>query len=569
MSPDRIAMAMALSLVVGCAPSAPRASGQPAALASLAVNGAACSGSELSACNCPNGYYCCPTDGSCFNDTSQVIYTQCTNNQGATCKMGATTGTAQCSGSQLSACNCPNGYYCCPTDGSCFNDTSQVIYTQCTNNPSATCLMGSSSTTSSGGGGGTTTTTGTVNGAACTGSEVAACNCPNGYYCCPTDGSCFNDTSQVVYTQCNNNTGATCKVGGTTTTGQCSGSQLAACNCPTGYDCCPTDGSCFNDPSQVVYTQCKNNTGAVCSMGGTTSGSGGGGGTSGGGGGGTVGSLPTRLRIANNCSQNIWIAHDTAVTDAQNIELGQGASHDYNIPAAGVSAVRFWPKLGCDGSGHNCSIGDNGQGGGVPCPANGCQPPIDSKFEVTYSAVGGSAATFYNISQVDGYTLPFKVTPVGDGAGQNGCLVTDCSALSVNGCPSGDNLSEGGAFPQYGAEDERVRDSAGNVIGCISPCKKLNYPAPWGVGLSESVDPALHMCCPTPIDPSTGQCTVANGCMTADACRNTADPRSVTHTSYVAAVHSMCPSAYAYSYDDANGLRACPSDTQFLVTFCP
>ena len=130
MSLDRIAMAMALSLValVGCAPAAPKATGQPAALASFAVNGAACSGSELSACNCPNGFYCCPTDGSCFNDPSQVIYTQCTNNQGATCLMGATSGGS-----------------------------------------------------SSGGGGGTST--GTVNGAACSGSEVAACNCPNGYYC--------------------------------------------------------------------------------------------------------------------------------------------------------------------------------------------------------------------------------------------------------------------------------------------------------------------------------------------------------------------------------------------------
>jgi hypothetical protein len=57
--------------------------------------------------------------------------------------------------------------------------------------------------------------------------------------------------------------------------------------------------------------------------------------------------------------------------------------------------------------------------------------------------------------------------------------------------------------------------------------------------------------------------------MTSEACRAAGDPRSVVHTDYVAALHAMCPSAYAYAYDDANGLHACPSDTSFEVTFCP
>jgi hypothetical protein len=249
--------------------------------------------------------------------------------------------------------------------------------------------------------------------------------------------------------------------------------------------------------------------------------------------------------------------------------LNNGQSHDYNIPAGGVNAVRFWPKTGCDGSGHNCSIGDNGAGGGVPCPAGGCQPPIDSKFEVTFAPVNNAQANWYNLSQVDGYTLPFKVTPLGSGAGIQSCTASDCGGLSLTRCPGADNLSEGGAFPQYAAQDLRVRDRNGNVVGCISPCKRLNYPPPWGIGLPESTDPALHMCCPTPLDPNSGQCTPARGCMTPEACRNPGDARSVVHTGYVAAVHSMCPSAYSYSYDDDAGLHVCPSNTQFEVTFCP
>jgi hypothetical protein len=292
-------------------------------------------------------------------------------------------------------------------------------------------------------------------------------------------------------------------------------------------------------------------------------------GTSGGGGGGSTTPPSTRLRITSRCAQPIWIAHSDNVSDTQNVRLDQGQSRDYQIPAGGVSAVRFWPKTGCDGSGHACAQGDSGEGGGKPCPATGCQAPLDSKFEATFAPVGGGAQTWYNLSQVDGYTLPFKVQPFGSGAEQNGCVSSDCSHLSLDGCPGDDDLSGGGAFPSYAHEDLRVRDAYGHVIACAAPCKKWNYPAPYGLGLPESQDPGLHLCCPTPIDPASGNCTVANGCMTSESCRNAADPRSVVHTDYVAALHAMCPSAYAFSYDDANGLHACPSDTSFEVTFCP
>jgi len=79
----------------------------------------------------------------------------------------------------------------------------------------------------------------------------------------------------------------------------------------------------------------------------------------------------------------------------------------------------------------------------------------------------------------------------------------------------------------------------------------------------------LHLCCPTPINPTTGGCSISKSCMTSEACSNTGDPLSVVHTDYVAAMRSMCPSAYSYAYDDAAGLHACSSQTQFEVVFCP
>jgi hypothetical protein len=283
----------------------------------------------------------------------------------------------------------------------------------------------------------------------------------------------------------------------------------------------------------------------------------------------TSGTQPTRLRVTNRCAQPIWVAHSDNLADAQNVQLGNGQSHDYNIPAGGLQTVRVWPKVGCDGSGHNCVMGDNGEGGGRPCPATGCQPPLDSKFEVTFSATGTAQSTFYNLSQVDGYTLPFKVVPKGAGAEGGSCVTSDCGKLLLDQCPGDEDMSGGGSFSAFAHEDLRVRGADGKTIACMAPCKKWSYPAPYGLGKSESADPGLHLCCPTPIDPASGQCTADRGCISPDQCRSPADPRSVEHTDYVAAIRRMCPSAYSYSYDDDAGLHACPSTVGFEVTFCP
>lgn len=284
-----------------------------------------------------------------------------------------------------------------------------------------------------------------------------------------------------------------------------------------------------------------------------------------------TGAQPTRLRITSRCDAPIWIAHSDNVADPQNVMLAPGQSHDVAVPDSGLAAARFWPKLGCDSDGHGCRTGDTGEGGGVPCPAGGCQPPVDSKFEVTFAAVGSAASTWYNLSLVDGYTVPFLVLPKGAGAEAGSCVTSDCSALSLAACPVSEDLSGGGAFPAYADVDLRLADPVdpAQTIGCLAPCKKWNWPAPRGLGQPEGDDPGLHMCCPTPIDPASGNCTVANHCMTSEACRDPGDPVSVVHTSYVAAIHAMCPSAYSYSYDDAQGLHTCPAAAQFEVVFCP
>lgn len=281
-----------------------------------------------------------------------------------------------------------------------------------------------------------------------------------------------------------------------------------------------------------------------------------------------AGALPpqtARLRIVNRCGGDLWIAHSSNVPGAQNVRLAPGAFHDYALPDGELSAARFWPKTGCDATGHACRVGDNGEGGGAPCGPTGCAPPFDSKFEATFAAIGSSAQTWYNLSFVDGYTLPITVRPIGPGTNQGTCVTSDCSGLTLDACPAAESLGDGTTV------DLRVRDPAdpSRTIACLAPCKAWNYPAPYGLGEPESEDPGLHMCCPTPIDPASGQCTIANGCLTPEACRAPGDPLSVVHTSYVGLIHDRCPSAYGYSYDDEAGLHACPSTTMFEVTFCP
>jgi len=78
---------------------------------------------------------------------------------------------------------------------------------------------------------------------------------------------------KAVFTQCKDDRGRVCGMSGVTPPpsgggggNACSTEQKNRCNCPGDMSCCPTDGSCFKDPSQVVFTMCKDNPSSACSM---------------------------------------------------------------------------------------------------------------------------------------------------------------------------------------------------------------------------------------------------------------------------------------------------------------
>lgn len=300
------------------------------------------------------------------------------------------------------------------------------------------------------------------------------------------------------------------------------------------------------------------------------------------------------LRIINNCKTTLWVegryGGSGGPIPGQSVTATRalpGSFVDYVIPDTGLSGTRFWAKYGCDANGRNCEIGDQMQYWPNPpggCPTGGCTPPIDSLFEATWGCKPGAGCnaqnptTWFDTSQVDGWTIPYKLTPLGDTSKCDcdgpkcGFKGVDASTLDLARCPSNEDLTAGGNFSSVNfngktvslkSVDLRVIDDQKRVIGCMSPCKKLNWSPPYGLGQSEDKGAAMWMCCPTP---TPNNCKPSNGCVLPDVCR--AGP--IEQTKFVDAVHTMAPGVYSYSYDDGVGLHACPAGiVKYTMEFCP
>lgn len=244
------------------------------------------------------------------------------------------------------------------------------------------------------------------------------------------------------------------------------------------------------------------------------------------------------ITIRNSCQFDIWIASipnsgERPLLDGI-VKLPPGKSYGYKVPTEGWSG-RFWPKTGCDSLGQSCTTGQ----AIPPCPRDGCEPPADTKVEFFFGAQGSNKPPYYDISLVDGYSLPVKIEPEGNSS--TSCAPTTCS-LDLSSCPQNEISNIG--------DLQVVRGS--DVVQCLSPCKKWTWPKPLGKGQNEKVEPGLSVCCPNPpVSP--------------EACRT----GIVEQTKYVKNVHETCPTAYSYAFDDDHGLHTCDIGTRFDVTFCP
>lgn len=135
-----------------------------------------------------------------------------------------------------------------------------------------------------------------------------------------------------------------------------------------------------------------------------------------------------RFRITNRCNEPVWIQQagdekESIPGESPVRKIEAQSSHTYAIPNKGLPSTRFLPKTGCDASGGACNIQSM-----PPCPPQGCDLPVDTKFEASWGcrhADGtpadkrqctltgqGNPSTYqdwWDGSAVDGWTLPFTV----------------------------------------------------------------------------------------------------------------------------------------------------------------
>jgi hypothetical protein len=305
-------------------------------------------------------------------------------------------------------------------------------------------------------------------------------------------------------------------------------------------------------------------------------------------GGACVGCRHKRLKVINGCGQPMWIQYlngsgGGSLTNPNRYRLGSlGSFIEYDIPDIGIAGVRFWPGMGCDANGHNCTIGASGGPAsmGFTCPPHGCGPPVDSKFEATFGCMTGSGCQgnpsgggaplgnldWWNTSAVDGYTLPMQVRAIGNcpvgpqptGPGGPPGGLTSCSAIRFADCPTTENLSSNGQYPNLSSVNLRLSNPAtGGQAGCFSPSSKLTS-SQWNAGFTTypPSDPhAMWYACPTPpISPQQCSSGPANS------------------TKFRNVIHAKCTNTYAYAYDDTFGLATCPAATsmRYEVTYyCP
>ena len=203
--------------------------------------------------------------------------------------------------------------------------------------------------------------------------------------------------------------------------------------------------------------------------------------------------VASTITVINRCTAPIWIGTTSGVIPnnpilPNNVLLtARGGSYVYGT--TGWNG-RLWPKMGCSTGGNGCAIGEL----------------ANSLVEFNFGNT-----VWYDVSLVDGYTLPLRVVP-----SVASCAVAECN-LTLSSCPNSQ-------YPLL------VTGKA-----CLSPCSYTKSEANCCGGISPS------------------------------ACRN----GSVVKTEYVELIHRVCPSVYSYSYDDANGLHTCTGDgVSFTISVC-
>ncbi|KAF9485657.1 thaumatin-like protein [Pholiota conissans] len=186
---------------------------------------------------------------------------------------------------------------------------------------------------------------------------------------------------------------------------------------------------------------------------------------------------------------------------------------------------RIWGRRNCNfatNPGPNSCL-DGGCNGGLACdPRTGTGVPPATVAEWTLGGSASGALDWYDVSLVDGYNLPMRIS------NNVGCPVADCPKDLGPNCP--DPLK--GPF-----------DSSGFPVGCKSACYAN-------------------------LDGNQGNS--ANCCSGSHSTPATCSASGVAYYSYF---KSNCPNSYVYAYDESSGtaLWTCSASLKadYTLTFCP
>ncbi|CAL5187547.1 unnamed protein product [Lathyrus oleraceus] len=209
------------------------------------------------------------------------------------------------------------------------------------------------------------------------------------------------------------------------------------------------------------------------------------------------------FNITNKCNYTVW----AAAVPGGGVKLNTGESWNMNI-ANGTNNARIWGRTNCtfDNSGvGKCQTGDCNNT--LECKTFGTPPNTILEFALNMY----NNLDFYDVSLVQGFNIPIKLTP-----SSSSCGMVNCTRNITDECPA--QLKVPG--------------------GCNNPCTTF--------GTSE-------YCC----DLSSAKSVATNASATC------------TPTNYSKFFKDRCPSAYSYPKDDATSTYTCMGGTTYDVVFCP
>ena len=253
------------------------------------------------------------------------------------------------------------------------------------------------------------------------------------------------------------------------------------------------------------------------------------------------------LTILNSRSEPIWLIlkqNDRMIENGK--KLNKNETYKFESYREGFYSLTIKVKLKCDDSGQNCQVGQVEN----PCPKDnyGCSPDFGTKAEFTFGCFKDpcvitpqghplTSEDNYNLSAVDGYSIPMTITVnKGNDEGPH-CKNLDASLLKLASCP--EDFKFNGDTYSLKVENPRNKNE---IIGCYSPQGFLTGSTIWG-GLAKKANEndVINYTCASP--------------MTPEKCR--AGP--VKMTPYYKTILQANPDGglYGFAYDDDRALHKC------------